>query len=71
MLDRTGYRKYWCLTYITAPEDWPSLVSECSRTPSLSMAAVSSGALPSHASPLVDCPRWWKGNRDVGPTQLH
>ena len=35
------------------------------------MAKVSSGAIPSHASSLVDCSRWWKGNCDVGLAQLY
>jgi hypothetical protein len=62
---------HWYLIYSVAPEDRSSLVSERSRTPSLSMAEVSSGALPSHASPLVDCSGRWKGNRDAGLAQLY
>ena len=71
MFVRMYFRKDWCLIFPIAPKDWSSLVLECSRTSSLSMAEVSSGTLSSHACPLVDCFRWWKGNCDVGLAQLY
>ena len=66
-----GDRSHCCLIYSVASENRSSLVSERSRTSSLSMAEVSSGAIPSHASPLVDCSGRWKGNCNARLAQLH
>ena len=54
MFGRMCYNKRRFLICPIASEDRSPLVSECSRTPALSVAKISSGALSSHASPLVD-----------------
>jgi len=71
MFGRMCCNKRRFLIYPIASKDRSPLVSECSRTPALSVAKMSSGALSSYASPLVDCSRWWKGNCNVGLTQLY